>query len=163
MNPFFIFETSVYIIQDIYIIYQKNVDVHIKRYFVNIYIYIYICQKKPYSAYHKWDLGKSCQFGGQKKNAPLKIQWLQEMPFQIRTALKINTTLELKIPLFAKEQITFQASSIIVFHVKFPGCMVVWFPGVRCSMGYHTWAISLRWGKGFKSKSVHQIISKSII
>lgn len=48
MNPFFIFETSVYIIQDIYIIYQKNVDVHIKRYFVNIYIYL---SKKPYSAY----------------------------------------------------------------------------------------------------------------
>lgn len=38
----FIFETSVYIIQDIYIIYQKNVDVHIKRYFVNIYIYIFV-------------------------------------------------------------------------------------------------------------------------
>lgn len=162
MNPFFIFETSVYIIQDIYIIYQKNVDVHIKRYFVNIYIYIYL-SKKTLQCISQMRLGKVLSIWRSKKNAPLKIQWLQEMPFQIRTALKINTTLELKIPLFAKEQITFQASSIIVFHVKFPGCMVVWFPGVRCSMGYHTWAISLRWGKGFKSKSVHQIISKSII
>lgn len=71
MNPFFIFETSVYIIQDIYIIYQKNVDVHIKRYFVNIYIYIYL-SKKTLQCISQMRLGKVLSIWRSKKKRTLE-------------------------------------------------------------------------------------------